>query len=119
MGATTRLMALSVLLAVMFGLTLSQVQQADAAPFRPRPYSESERTAAKDECQLGGGTQFETRYHYGFGGTTATSATTVCHGGKNDGQTCEISGSRRTCTSAALPTNDPSGVVVVEQIAMR
>ena len=92
----TRLLSVSMLFALLLGPAVAG--QADAAPFRPRPYSESSRLAAKDDCQLGGGHQFVTVYHYQFGSGTPTSATTTCHGGTNDGQTCEISGSNKQCT---------------------
>ena len=108
MLATTRLLTLSTLIAMLLGLIL--IDQAGAAPFRPRPYSESSRLEAKDDCRLAGGTSFETVYHYDYGGNTPTSATTTCHGGKNDGQTCQISGSSKTCTQALVSTNSPTAV---------
>ena len=115
MRAIIRLLTLSTLLAVLGGMLLTN--QVDAAPFQPRPYSESSRLEAKTDCQLGGGTSFETVYHYEFGSKAPTSATTTCHGGTNDGQTCRITGSQKICGAAAMPTRDPSGGVVVEQIA--
>ncbi len=117
MVTTTRLFTLTTLFALHVGLTM--VQQADAAPFRPRPFSETERLAAKSDCQLGGGQQFETVYHYEYGGGTPTSATTTCHGGTNDGQTCTISGSSKQCTSAIVVrrgTVDVDGAEVIERL---
>ncbi len=107
MIARSQVHKVALVLGMLVGLTL--VHQADAAPFRPRPYSESSRLQAKEDCQLGGGQQFETVYHYGYGGKTATSATTTCHGGKNDGQTCEISGSGKQCTPAIMPAGGRVG----------
>jgi hypothetical protein len=119
MLATTRLLVLSALLAVLLAPALAV--RADAAPFRPRPYSESARLEAKDACRLGGGTSFETVYHYNFGSSVPTSATTTCHGGKNDGQTCEISGSSKSCSTVLRTADEPLGAppsdVATEQIA--
>ena len=110
----TRMIAVSTVFALF--LDLAVAGQVDAAPFRPRPYSESSRLAAKDDCQLGGGSQFVTVYHYQFGGSTPTSATTTCHGGSNDGQTCEISGSNKQCTmpltAGGEGTHSPLGGIV-------
>jgi hypothetical protein len=114
MVATTRMLALSTLLAMFVGLVLAH--RADAAPFRPRPYSESSRLEAKVDCQLGGGTSFETVYHYDFGSSVPTSATTTCHGGKNDGQTCEISGSSKSCSKALLPASESLGALPSETV---
>ena len=117
MLATTRILALSTLLALFVGLMLAH--RADAAPFRPRPYSESSRLEAKNDCQLGGGSSFETVYHYSFGSSVPTSATTTCHGGKNDGQTCEITGSKKYCSSALVAgsasVGAPPSEAVIEQ----
>ena len=113
----TRLLSVSTLFALLLGLALAG--QADAAPFRPRPYSESSRLAAKDDCQFGGGNQFVTVYHYQSGSSTPTSATTTCHGGTNDGQTCEISGSNKQCTmplAAGDGRSSPSVGGIVEQL---
>ena len=110
----TRLLLVPTFFALLISLAVAE--QADAAPFRPRPYSESSRLDAKVDCQLGGGTQFVTVYHYQFGGGTPTSATTTCHGGTNDGQTCEISGSNKQCsiplTAGGDRTRSPLGGIV-------
>jgi hypothetical protein len=119
MLATTRMLALSTLFALFVGMVLAH--RADAAPFRPRPYSESSRLEAKDDCRLAGGSSFETVYHYDYGSSVATSATTTCHGGKNDGQTCEITGSNKYCTSALVSSGAivaaPPSEAVIEPLA--
>ena len=119
MLATTRMLALSTLFALLVGMVLAH--RADAAPFRPRPYSESSRLEAKDDCRLAGGSSFETVYHYDYGSSVATSATTTCHGGKNDGQTCEITGSTKNCTSALVSSGAtvaaPPSEAVIEPLA--
>src|SRR5688572_376964 len=110
MRATTWTLTLSTLLAMLAGLVLAH--QVEATPFRPRPYSEGERLKAKERCQDGGGTSFETVYHYDYGTDVATSVTTTCHGGKNNGETCTIGGSawQVTCTKSLAPPSEIGGV---------
>ena len=114
MAIATRLLLVPTLFALLLGLAVAG--HVDAAPFRPRQYSESSPMDSKVDCQLGGGTQFVTVYHYQFGGSTPTSATTTCQGGTNDGQTCEISGSNKQCTipltAGGDRTRSPLGGIV-------
>src|SRR5688572_5392681 len=105
--ATTRMLALSALLALLVGLVLADSAGAEGR-FRPRPLSESARVTERNNCQNGGGTSFQTDYHYTAGFDYPTSATTTCHGGKLDGRTCEVGGSTSavSCTSRLSPTDD-------------
>jgi hypothetical protein len=110
MRATTWTLTLSTLLALLAGLMFSQ--PADAETFRPRQYSESDRLKARDRCRAGGGTSFDTAYHYEYGTDVPTSVTTTCHGGAHDGETCTIGGSQWqvTCTKSHAPTTETGGV---------
>jgi hypothetical protein len=110
MRATIWTLTLSTLLAIFAGLVFSH--PADAAPFRPRQYSESERVKAKDRCRAGGGTSFETAYNYDYGTDVATSVTTTCHGGTHDGETCTIGGSQWqvSCTKSRASGRETGGV---------
>jgi hypothetical protein len=100
MVADRRTLTLSLLLALLLAATL--VHRADAQVFRPRSPTESSRLDAKDECKSGGGTQFQTVYHYNANGVLQ-SMTTTCHGGENDGETCTITADSRTCYSRRFP----------------
>ena len=87
MIAIIRTLTLSLLLALLVGVTLTS--QADAQVFRPKSPSESTRLELKDECKQGGGTQFQSNYHYRADGSVQ-SITTVCHGGAYNGETHTI-----------------------------
>src|SRR5262245_13716684 len=111
MVATRRTITLSLLLTLLLAATL--VHRADAQVFRPRSPTESSRLDAKSECQTGGGTQFQTVYHYNANGVLQ-SMTTTCHGGSNDGETCTITANSRVCASRRFPrtgrrTKRPTG----------
>lgn len=119
MFATTRMLTLSTLFTLLVGLLM--VHQADAeGRFRPRGYSEENRLRLKESCKEGGGTSFETNYHYDFGSDIPTRVTTTCHGGKKDGSTCEV-GQIVTCGKSVLPEDQdgpfgglPSDAVIEE-----
>jgi hypothetical protein len=82
-----RMITLSLLLALLLGTALAS--QADAQVFRPKSPAESERLALKEECKQGGGTQFQSVYHYRADGSVQSISTT-CHGGAYDGETHTI-----------------------------
>jgi hypothetical protein len=90
------MLALSLLLALVIGV--APVHRADAQVFRPRESLDSMRLDAKGECKSGGGTQFQTVYHYNSAGSVQ-SLTTTCTGGSNNGETCTITYQGRNCIS--------------------
>ena len=121
MIATTRLLAVSTLLALVFGLLL--VHQAGAeGRFRPRGYSEEARQILKESCKERGGSSFQTDYHYSYGSDVPTSVSTTCHyPDGTSGPTCEVGAIRVTCGKQILPADEggpfggPSGDTMIDE----
>jgi hypothetical protein len=115
MIATTRLLTLSTLLAVFFGLIL--VHQAGAKPINAHPSTTIEQRVenAGENCmgEGSGGKSFSVKYENDANGQP-TKATTKCKGGHFNGQNCTFTKSTTECWYVLMPgeqTTSPTGPV--------
>lgn len=110
MIATTRMLTLSTLFAMLVGLML--VHQAGAREVKTNVPISTRESIQRDHClEEGGGRTFSVTYTYNDDGSVAT-ATTKCRGGAYNGTTCVNTASTTTCTSVLMPAEQSTHTTV-------